>query len=221
MEALNLEEALLALTDIRRSIDRVNNPRPSRTSLHARFVILASAATGAACFLLAECLNHRVTNGLLRSQVSPELRINGLTTIGLALFLAVTIIFCIFQFHARQAEQHPKAFVDRYFPQLALLAFSSDLLVKYAALAAVILALRPHFVAPLLLVFIGDYLLQGRIFELPFRLSILAAACTLLLAAAQFSSGDPSVLLPLGIFTAMALLSAMRTRAELRQVAQG
>ncbi len=215
MESINLEQALKHITDIRRRLAASEYP-PAAVQAHQIILGFAAAAAGSLC--AAELAGGYVTHAIYRSVASTYLRHQGLETMALAVFTALVVVFCVIRIQAHRAEQSPDLFVDRNLPQLALLAFGSDLLVKLCALAVPILALKPVFVSPLLLVFIADYLLQGRLFVLSLRASLCVAAGTFCLAAYQLTSGDGALLLPLSVFSLLAFVSAwtVKTNAEPR-----
>ena len=69
---------------------------------------------------------------------------------------------------------------------------------------------RPEWIPPLLLAFTGDYLVQGRLFTLPTRLAVLLGTLCIATGLYQFLAQIETLLMPLGIFTLVALISLGR-----------
>lgn len=211
MKTLTIEEAVTSLHEIRRVIDRVQKPVKGPGGLAVRLIIQMVAALAAGWYFVIEWLTGAVTMAFMVSRLSPDYRVMGLTSMGLGIFLMVATLFCILDIGAKRSGEATQEYIARHFAQLSLLSFSSDLIVKFVALSGVILALRPDFVAPLLLIFTADYLLQGRVFTLPFRFELVAGLACVGIAVLQFLNNDASLLPALSVFTALALLSAWFT----------
>lgn len=98
-----------------------------------------------------------------------------------ALLLAVACLAYGIIWHAARREQESfDEYLARNFASLRGIAFVSDLLIKFSGLSVAILAGRPDWVSPLLILYMGDYLLQGRFFMLPVAASLgLGFACEL------------------------------------------
>jgi hypothetical protein len=70
-------------------------------------------------------------------------------------------------------------------------------------------ARHPEWVAALLTLFIGDYLIQGRFFVLPLRAGLAVGVATFGLALLQMSVGSGSLVWPLLIFAGVCAASTL------------
>ena len=113
------------------------------------------------------------------------------------------IIWCT----ARIEGESFESFAGRNFSYLSFLGFLSDLFVKFCAVSLVILAGRADWVAPLLMIFLSDYLIQGRFFVLPVRLGLLLALLLIMLGVLQCLLWYGTVLLPLGAFILLSVMT--------------
>jgi hypothetical protein len=112
---------------------------------------------------------------------------------------------------ARREGENLSSYVERNFAYLRVLSFGSDLFLKFIATAAVILAGRGDWVAPLLMIFTGDYLLQGRVFILPLRGALVFGLGCFVLGVVQLLWLEGSLVYPLSVFCAACLLSLLHS----------
>ena len=215
-KTISLEDAVSTLHEIRRVIDRVQPHGGGVEVLRPRLALQVGAAMIAGVFLVAEFIDGSITLSFLVSRFHTSYRLFGITSMGVGLFVLIAAVVTILEIGAKSSGQDTTRYIQRHFAQLSLLSFSSDLFVKYAALCGVILALRPDWVAPLLLIFTGDYLLQGRLFSLPFKAGLIGGLLVIGVGILQFLLGSGNMLFPLAVFTAVSLLSALSTLRERR-----
>ena len=123
-----------------------------------------------------------------------------------------TLYVLVFRASRRAQEDFPR-FVSRNFAYLKNLSLLSDLLVKVAALAVVIHLGQPRWLAPLLVLFVGDFLLQGRFFALPLRPSLgvgllcVGGAGALAVWGDEVLSASTMLNVPLAVFVAVSAMS--------------
>ena len=82
--------------------------------------------------------------------------------------------------------------------------------MKFVAVALVLLAGQSQWVAPLLIAFTGDYLLQGRLFTLPTKVAAALGIVCIGGALLQFLSYSDSLLVPLAVFSVISAFSVGR-----------
>ena len=122
----------------------------------------------------------------------------------------VILLYLVIWRAARNSREEFNAYIVRNFRYARLLSYLSDLLLKFAAVALVMLAGHPDWIPPLLLAFTGDYLVQGRLFTLPTRSAVTLGAICIAIGLCQFLAGIHTLLLPLTVFTAVAAISTGR-----------
>ena len=173
----SVDHALRDLHDIKRAIARAERAGDlpgslSAVSIHqsAHFVALVLVVSLLLCEIFT---NHNTTNFLYFSFQSQTWRIAGIVIIAsLLLILAISLHLSVWR-AAQRSEESFENYVARNFLYLRSTSFVSDLFTKFCVVALVILARHPDWVSPLLVLFTGDYLLQGRFFILPTSLAML------------------------------------------------
>jgi hypothetical protein len=95
--------------------------------------------------------------------------------------LALSVYLIVWR-NAQLAGEELSAFIRRNFRYLSFATLTSDLFIKFSAVSLVILAQRPDWVAPILIACTGDWLIQGRGFMLPVKISIPLGFCFLVLS---------------------------------------
>ena len=151
-----------------------------------------------------------LTRTLMLGRQSPDLSLIGIGLMGGILVGLVILLYFVIWRAARHNGEEFNAYIVRNFRYARLLSYLSDLLMKFTAVALVLLAGRPEWVPPLLLVFTGDYLVQGRLFTLPTRTAVLLGALCIAIGLFQFVAGLESLIPPLAVFSAIASVSIGR-----------
>lgn len=218
----DVQKALADVALIRRSLDQSEqDPLDSRlvgVTLEANLVLQSLAFTSALLLVMLEILSgNAITHTLMIGGQYDEFRRFG---IGIMAFILVGLLVALY-FVLWRAALHSgeavSAYITRNFRYVKNLSLISDLLMKFITLALLLLANRPEWVAPVLLAFTGDYLLQGRFFTLRTRISVMAGLACVAGALAQFFSQSPSLLIPLGVFALVAGLSTARLAMRQQQ----
>ena len=141
---------------------------------------------------------------------SPELRLVGIGIIASILAGLVILLYFVIWRAARHSGEEFNSYVVRNFRYARLLSYLSDLMMKFGAVALVMLAGHPEWIAPLLLAFTGDYLVQGRLFTLPTRMAVILGAICIGAGFFQFIAGLEQLLVPLIVFSVIACFSTGR-----------
>tara|TARA_B100001123_G_scaffold413434_1_gene511805 strand:- start:2548 stop:3249 length:702 start_codon:yes stop_codon:yes gene_type:complete len=226
-EELNVRKAIADVELIRRVLDQAEqNETPAQTmglfgvTLTANLILQGLALGVSALLLVIELLSRgRLTEMLMLGATFPDIRLVGIGLMaGILLGLVILLYFVIWR-AARNSGEELNAYIIRNFRYARLLSYLSDLLLKFAAVALVMLAGRPEWIPPLLLAFTGDYLVQGRLFTLPTRLAVLLGALCIAAGLYQFLAEIQTLLPPLIVFTTVAMISIGRLiRLHRRQV---
>jgi len=102
------------------------------------------------------------------------------------------------------------AYIKRNFRYSRQVSYLSDLLMKFFAVGLLLLANQSQWIAPLLMAFTGDYLLQGRLFTLSTKLAVVLGVGCIAGAILQFLLQSSSLIPPLTIFSAITVISIVR-----------
>jgi len=218
----DIQKALSDIAVIRRALNQADqdqiDSRLVGVTLDANLLIQAVAfVTALSLFLIEFASGNAITQTLMTGGQLDEFRRFGIGMMGFILFgLLVTLYFVLWRAALHNGEDMG-SYITRNFKYVKNLSLISDLLMKFITLALLLLAGKAEWVAPVLIAFTGDYLLQGRFFTLPTRTSAVLGIGCLALAIAQFASGSPALLVPLGVFALIAGLSTARLAIRYQQ----
>jgi len=218
-----LQQAVRDLAMIRRTIEQTNPsaapPARLRLALDARLLIHGVAALVAAALLAFELATGDVMSKTLRLSVhDPSLSLFGVANIGVALAFLVMCAYFIVWRAARHADTPLDRYLAHNFTYLRRLSFIGDLVVKLAVVSLIILGGKPQWLGPVLALFLGDYLIQGRLFHFTVRPALALGLGCFLAAGALFAAGIDLLAWPLGLFllvSALAIIDLLRTRIRL------
>ena len=224
----SIQSAASDLAIIRRAIEKAGGRDPSipahGTAMDAGFVIQGLCLVIAVALLAFELISGReMTDIMMLSANDEELGWLGLAQVALA---GLTLLMCVYFLAWRAARHSGQSFNDylvRNFQYLRNLSLVSDLLVKFIPLSLVILAGRPDWVAPLLSLYIADYLLQGRFFTLSTRVSLVLGGASVIAAAVQYFGYSAQLVWPLlhfSVVSAASLFFLLSARREALRAAQ-
>lgn len=218
----DVQKALADIALIRRSLDQSEqDPLDSRlvgVTLEANLVLQALAFISALLLVALEIFSgHAITHTLMIGGQIDEFRRFGIGIMAFILVGLLVALYFVLWRAALHSGESVSAYITRNFRYVRNLSLVSDLLMKFITLALVLLADRPEWVAPVLLAFTGDYLLQGRFFTFPTRTSVVLGLACVAGAIAQFASQSPSLLIPLGAFAFIAGLSTARLALRQQQ----
>ena len=176
-------------------------PRQAQETALVNLVLQLAGLVMALGILVAELITGHVSSQALQLSVNDaDLRLFSITMIGLMLVILVAGLYFVVYRASRHSQRDFSTFVARNFSYLRNLSLLSDLLIKFGILSLLIHIGHPQWVAPILFVFIGDYLIQGRVFTLPLRLAILLGTGCLVAGAVQALMGSDLLSWPLAGF---------------------
>ena len=218
----DIQKALADIALIRRALNQADqdqmDSRLVGVTLDANLLLQAVAFMSALALCLLEIASgNAVTQTLMTGGQIDEFRRFGIGMMGFILLGLLTTLYFILWRAALHNGEDMGSYITRNFKYVKNLSLISDLLMKFITLALLLLAGKAEWVAPVLMAFTGDYLLQGRFFTLPTKASVVLGIGCLALAVAQFLSGNSALLLPLGVFAFIAGLSTARLAIRFQQ----
>lgn len=219
---LDIQKALADVALIRRTLDHSEqDPLDSRlvgVTLEANLLLQAMAFVSALLLILLEVTSgHAITHTLMVGGQLDEFRRFGIGMMAFILTGLLVALYFVLWRAALHSGESVSAYITRNFRYVRNLSLISDLLMKFITIALLLLANRPEWVAPVLLAFTGDYLLQGRLFTFPTRVSVVLGLACVAGGLAQFFSQNPSLLIPLAVFAFVAGLSTARLAMRQQQ----
>ena len=218
----DIQKALADVALIRRTLDHSEqdalDSRLVGVTLEANLVLQAMAFASALLLILLEVTSgHAITHTLMVGGQLDEFRRFGIGMMAFILVGLLVALYFVLWRAALHSGESVSAYITRNFRYVKNLSLISDLLMKFITLALLLLANRPEWVAPVLLAFTGDYLLQGRFFTFPTRIAVVLGLACVAGGLAQFFSQSPSLLIPLAAFTFVAGLSTARLALRQQQ----
>ncbi len=214
-DELSVRKAIADIELIRRVLDQADHKTIKTglfgVTLTANIVLQGLALTSAILLAAIELFSGGgLTRLLMLGGQSPELRLVGIGVIASILAGLVILLYFVIWRAARHSGEEFNSYVVRNFRYARLLSYLSDLMMKFGAIALVLLAGHPEWIAPLLLAFTGDYLVQGRLFTLPTRMAVILGAICVGAGVLQFIAGLEQLLVPLIVFSVIACISTGR-----------
>ncbi|MGA0383325.1 MAG: hypothetical protein ACO3N2_11880 [Arenicellales bacterium] len=217
-EELDIRKAIADVELIRRVLNQAENQPVEAphvdllgVTVTANLVIQTVAVALAGALLLTEALGQRYLSRLLElGATAPDLRLLGVALIAGLLVGLVILLYLVIWRAARNSGEDFNQYLVRNFRYARLLSYLSDLFIKFVAVSLLILGGHTAWIGPLLLVFTGDYLMQGRLFTLSTRVAIGLGAFCIVAGLVQFFMGVVSLLPALVFFTAIGAASMGR-----------
>lgn len=217
----NIQQAIADLALVRRAVEQTSGAPASvrREALGANLLLQLVALVTVGVLLGFELAMGQPMSFALRvSAQDPELGMLGLANIFIALvFLVVCAYFVVWR-AARHAKRPLGEFIGANFVYLRRLSFIGDLVVKFSIISLLMLAGRPVWIVPLLALFVGDYVIQGRFFNLPLRSALLLGLACFGAAAYLALAGVYALAWPLALFLVICVISLVRTWLARRAV---
>lgn len=218
----DVQKALADIALIRRTLDQSEqDPLDARlvgVTLEANLVLQAVAFVSALLLVALEILSgNTITHTLMTGGQIDEFRRFGIGMMGFILVGLLVALYFVLWRAALYNGENVSAYIARNFRYVKNLSLISDLLMKFITLALLLLANKPEWVAPVLLAFTGDYLLQGRFFTFPTKTAVVLGVACVAAGLAQFFSQNPSLLIPLAAFALIAGLSTARLALRQQQ----
>lgn len=191
---MNKSDLSSALSDLE-LIKEVFEGKVAYRATSRDFLILGALTAVALALLIIELSTMGgVTQNFLVSRADSEFKLSGLIQIFGVTALLTGLIYWLVWNRAKELQATLNRTIGREFKYLAIESFLPDMLLKFTILAAVIWLDTPHLVGPVLTAFVGDYILQGRVFRLPRRLNLILGFSVFGLAFYTIVVGSSSVL---------------------------
>lgn len=217
---MEMDQALQDIQYVRSIIERFEHTkeRPSST-LNARIqlILQSGALAGSLTVVISEIFdNHLPTRLLLEAGSDRLFQLVSLFCMTIVIALLIGGLYMVLWYGARQEKESLAEYIARNFRRFARLSFASDLLVKYITIAILVIAPAPQWIAALLLVFIADYLFQGRFFLYSVRISLVFGIVCAFAAAAHVALSIHSILPATILFSILSLGSLIIASLQLR-----
>ncbi|MGZ3743345.1 MAG: hypothetical protein ACXVB1_13700 [Pseudobdellovibrionaceae bacterium] len=207
-----IQKAVSDLALIRRAIE-INDRNKKRTA-PARFTVSANLMIQTFCLLIAalmiifEILSDRALSVVMLSSITDkDLAIWGLAQVAVSLPIIIMCIYFIAFRAARLSKQSFNDYLGTNFQYLRNTSLVSDLFTKFIPLSLLVLAGHSEWVAPILSLYIADYLIQGRYFNLPVRTSFILGLLSVLTGIAQYVLNSAQLIWPLVHFSLISTFS--------------
>lgn len=218
----DVHKALADISLIRRALDHADqdqiDTRLVGVTLDANLLLQSAAFLAALALCMTEIFSgNSVTQTLMMSSEVDELRHFGIGFMAAILIGLLVALYFILWRAALHNNESMGAYITRNFKYVKNLSLISDLLMKFITISLLLLAGKAEWVAPVLMAFTGDYLLQGRFFTLPTKTSVVLGIGCLVAAFAQFIIGSHALLFPLLVFSFIAGVSTARLAVRYRQ----
>ncbi len=209
---MTIEQAAADIAEVRKSLTEADahhgtarqDAAPTTTGAH--IILQAGALILAVWGLGSEVLSGHQNSALFLASVGiPDIQVIGLVQIFAILSIIVAGIYLMAHRAAKRSRQNFGEYVSRHFPYLKHQSFVSDLVLKFCVIGMVILADKPALVAPICMMFVGDYLIQGRFFTIPLIVANVLGGAAMLGGVAMFLLGSTLLAWP---FAAVAIAAA-------------
>lgn len=150
-------------------------------------------------FTVYEVSTGRITADFMASAQDHALQVQGLIQTGVAVLVLYAFAKIFLMLEARDVRQNVNSYAARYFSYFEHVKGLSDLTVKFAAFALIILAGKPEWIAPFLTLCLADLTFQRSLFSFSVRVSFCLGCATLAVSLAAFAYDVASVVLPLAV----------------------
>ena len=217
-DPLDVRQAIADVALLRRVLHQIEQKRTDQesaglfgTTLNANMLLQGGALCIALALAIVEIFSDNViSRAMMLGNESLDLRLAGIGIVALMLLGMITALYFVLWRAARHNGEEFGAYIARNFRYARHVSYLSDLLMKFVAVALLLLAGQSQWVAPLLMAFTGDYLLQGRLFTLPTKAAVALGAVCIGGALLQFLSHSDSLLIPLAVFSVISAFSVGR-----------
>ncbi len=209
-EIQSIQNAIHDLAVIKKAMLRTsagNGPNHAKAVSTHKLILIASFLFTLVFIGFELATQQTITDFMMSSQNNPDIKIMGLMQVALLLPTVLLCLYFILWRAARKVDEPLTEFLAKHFKFLYSLGFVSDLAIKFVCLSLIVMSLHPEWVAPLLSLFIADFLIQGRLFNIGFRTALVLSLVCLTISALQFFNGSFSLLTPLILFGFVTLTS--------------
>lgn len=174
--------------------------RAVRISLFFQFALFVFS-------ILLMCDSNSITEVVIDAAHDTEMAMLGL---GSVLVLLAMILICFYYLVWNASAENGQTlsdFIEVNFRYLKNLSLVSDLLLKFFIAGLFVLNGQGQVIPVLCVLFIADYLIQGRYFSLPLKSSLMTGIICVIAAAAAYLLKWNNFFIPLGIFAIVSLAS--------------
>ncbi len=203
-----IQQAIADINIIRRLIE---SPRPnteSPSAKTAKIMVLSLALLISVLAIIFESANAARFDSLLKfTKGDGELTFGSIFYMGYTLMVVLAALYFVLWRGAQRDEENLNSYISKNFTYVKNLSLVSDLFLKFTTIAVVIVLGAPQFISALLLLFTGDYLLQGRLFVLPIRVTIALGVACIIGAGILCYLNESTFLIPLWVFASLAAAS--------------
>ena len=217
-DPIDVRQAIADVALLRRVLNQIEqrdtDQTPSQlfgTTVNTNMLLQGGALLSALVLGCVELFSKgMVFRSLVLEKGSADLRLIGIGIVAAILVGIVTALYFVLWRAAKHRGEEFGAYIKRNFRYARHVSYLSDILMKFFAVALLFLAGQSQWIAPLLMAFTGDYLLQGRLFTLPVELAPILGAVCIAGGIAQFVLESNSLLIPLAVFSTISALSIGR-----------
>lgn len=197
-----LQRAINDLAAIRQAVDRTEGGKYSvhlrSVTVRANILIQASGLFCALMLTLMELLTGNISaQSLIQSAGDAAFKRMGILNMSMMLVVLAFLFYFIVWRASKRSSMSFNEYVADNFIYMRRLSFMSDLTIKFVATALIIMADKPQWVGPLFLLFIADYLIQGRYFVLPTNIGNYLGVLFLIGAIVAYATGSALLIWPL------------------------
>ncbi len=212
----DLQQAISDISIIRQVLNNTDDEgKLVGITLKSNIVIQTCAFACALILSVYELMSgYSMSQTLMSSGQAQDLKIYGIGFMAAILLGVLVPLYFIVWRAAKHNGEEMNSYIARNFNYLRNVSLVSDLLIKSIVIALLILADKPEWIAVLLTVFIGDYLLQSRFFTFSTLVSIVLGMACIAVALVLFINQRFELVIPLAIFTVITAASLLRLVAK-------
>ena len=163
-DPLDVRQAIADVALLRRVLHQIEQKRTDQesaglfgTTLNANMLLQGGALCIALALAIVEIFSDNViSRAMILGNESLDLRLAGIGIVALMLLGMITALYFVLWRAARHNGEEFGAYIARNFRYARHVSYLSDLLMKFVAVALVLLAGQSQWVAPLLMAFTGD-----------------------------------------------------------------
>lgn len=182
--------------------------------LYAQVIALSVAAS----LFIVEWLEGGIfTTELALSRYDSSFQVDYLSQVAMFLLCCVSLLYYPLWKSSRQNEENLSIFLSKRISSLKLMSFSGDLAIKFGVYSILVLAGVGQYVAPLLCLFLLDYILQRRYFHFPESWGLGMALFPISVTLFLLKSPTGNLLYPLGLFVFLSLVSVVNIAQEIKK----
>ena len=220
-EPTDVRGALSDIALMRRVLDQVEQDRADTNlfgiTVDANLLLQGLALGGVLILLVLEVFGNPSISRLVDEMRSGGPHLTEIGLLGFGLCMLLILLYFVLWRAARHSGEEMLAYTARNFRYARSFSFMSDLLMKFMFVWSLVFLNQAHWIAPLLLAFTGDYLLQGRFFTLSNKVSAVLGVLCIGGAALQFLYAPGEFGIPLTVFAVICAASLIKVVVRYRQ----